>query len=101
VTDAIALMQKYHLRSVVISVKTGKLCGVITQSDLLLQVHKVKTELEEMNSHLRNTAKSLKRYSDVGTENARVKSLKKKVNKLEKSLERTQKILDKEKNLAS
>ena len=96
VTDAISLMQKYHFRRVVISDKSGKLCGVLTQSDLLLQVYKVKTELEEMNTHLRNTVKSLKRYSDIGTENARVKNLKQKVTKLERSLERTHKILDKE-----
>jgi CBS domain-containing protein len=87
ITDAIALMEKYHFRRVVVSDKDGKLLGVVTQSDLLLQVYEVKMELEEMNDSLRNTVKSLKRYNTISTESARIKALKEKIRRLEKNIE--------------
>ncbi len=97
ITDAINLMQKYHFRRAVIADKGDKLMGILTQSDLLMEVHKVQQELERMNENLRLTVKSLQRYSKVGTGSARVKSLKGKIEKLEKSLAQANKILEKTK----
>jgi CBS domain-containing protein len=94
ITDAINMMQKFHFRRVVIATDKKKLLGILTQSDLLMEVHKVQLELEKMNEHLKNTVKSLQRYSKVGTTNARVKSLKDKITKMEKTLEKTQRIVE-------
>jgi CBS domain-containing protein len=96
ITDAINMMQKYHFRRVVVTDKNERLLGILTQSDLLLEVHRVQLELEKMNENLRNTIRSLGRYSKIGTEDARIKSLKSKITRLEKSLERANRSIEKQ-----
>jgi CBS domain-containing protein len=90
VTDAINMMQKYHFRRIVIATEKNKLLGILTQSDLLMKIHKVQKELESMNENLRNTINSLKRYKRSAKTEARIKSLKDKIRKLENALERVQ-----------
>ncbi len=89
VTDAINMMQKYRLRRVVVATDKNKLLGILTQSDLLVRVHKVQKELGKMNESLRNTINSLNRYKKVTTSDARITSLKKKIHELEKELKKT------------
>jgi CBS domain-containing protein len=91
ITDAVNLMHKYHFRRIVVVTTQNKLLGILTQSDLLMEVHKVQLELEKMNDHLRNTVNSLKRYKKETTAQARIKDLKKKISGLEKAMERAQK----------
>lgn len=86
VIQAIDIMHKYHFRRLVITSKDGKLDGVLTQSNLMMKVHKTQLELEKMNENLRKSLESIKRYSKVGTKDARVKALKEKVRKLEAQL---------------
>ena len=89
VTQAIEIMQKYRFRRLVIVSDDSKLEGILTQSNLMLKVHKTQIELEKMNESLRKSLDSIRRYSKVGTKDARVKSLKEKVRKLESKLEKT------------
>jgi CBS domain-containing protein len=95
ITEAINLMTRYHFRRAVIADKSNKLLGILTQSDLLAEVHKVQLELEEMNESLRKTVRSMQRYSKIGTQSARVSSLKKKITRLEKELEKAKRSVEK------
>ncbi len=90
ITDAINMMQKYHFRRIVVATEKNKLLGILTQSDLLMRIHKVQIELEEMNDNLRNTINSLKRYKRSARTESRIKSLKGKIRTLEKALEKVQ-----------
>lgn len=90
ITDAINMMQKYHFRRIVVATEKNKLLGILTQSDLLMRIHKVQIELEEMNENLRNTINSLRRYKRSAKTEARIKSLKDVIRKLERALERAQ-----------
>lgn len=90
ITEAINIMQKYHFRRIVVVTSNNKLLGILTQSDLLMKIHRVQLELEKMNENLRNSISSLKRYQKASSTEARVKSLKRKVRNLEKALERAQ-----------
>lgn len=91
ITDAVNLMQKYHFRRVVVVTTQNKLLGILTQSDLLMEIHTVQLELEKMNEHLRNTVNSLKKYKKETTAQARIEDLKKKIKGLEKALGRAHK----------
>lgn len=91
ITEAINLMTKYHFRRSVIADDKGKLLGILTQSDLLSEISKVQKELEETNKSLMTTVKSLQRYSKIGTENERIKLLKKKITRLEKEADMSRK----------
>jgi CBS domain-containing protein len=95
ITDAVNLMQKYNFRRVVVVTTQNKLLGILTQSDLLMEVRKVQLELEKMNENLRNTINSLKRYKKATTAEARIDDLKKKIKGLEKALERAQRAANK------
>jgi CBS domain-containing protein len=88
ITEAINIMHKYHFRRIVVVTGKNRLLGILTQSDLLMRIHKVQLELEDMNENLRNTIKSLKRYKKATTAEARIDSLKKKIRGLERTLER-------------
>lgn len=90
ITEAINMMHKYHFRRVVVVTDKNRLMGVLTQSDLLTEVHKVQLELEKMNENLRNSVNSLKRYKKSAGTEATMKILKDKIRKLEKSLEAAQ-----------
>ena len=91
VTQAIEMMHKYRFRRLVVATRDNKLVGILTQSDLLMKVHRVQLELEKMNENLRRSVASMQRYSKIGTKDARVKSLKDKIKKLERELEKAKK----------
>jgi CBS domain-containing protein len=91
ITYAIEMMHTYHFRRIVIASEKNVLEGILTQSDILLKVHKTQVELESMNENLRKSISSLKRYSRIGAKDARVKDLKKKVRILDKELKKVKK----------
>ena len=91
IIQAIEMMHKYHFRRLVITSKDGKLTGILTQSNLLMKVHETQIELEKMNESLMKSVSSLRKYSKIGTKDARVKSLKSKIKRLESELKKTRK----------
>jgi CBS domain-containing protein len=98
ITDAIRMMQKYHFRRVVVATDKNKLLGILTQSDLLDNIHRVQLELEDMNENLRNSVSSLRRYSKSSKSEKVIGSLKDKIQKLEKSLEKAHRTVDRAKD---
>ena len=95
ITYAIEMMHTYHFRRIVIASEKNVLEGILTQSDILLKVHKTQVELEAMNENLRKSIKSLERYRKICAKDVRVNDLKKKVRALERELAMTKKNLKK------